>query len=125
MAVELLLVLEKKEGRSYQRIPLSGAHFKTYLTGLPMPLAHVVRKLSDESLIDYLVRNGFAWIRDADKPFDLLEERHFVLLRQWVSETLQELKPLVPAIRYLFYLPAGEGFHSTAIRPAAFSNATP
>ena len=125
MAVELLLVLEKKEGRSYQRIPLSGAHFKTYLTGLPMPLAHVVRKLSDESLIDYLVRNGFAWIRDADKPFDLLDERHFVLLRQWISEVLQELKPLAPAIRYLFYLPAGEGFHSTAIRPAAFSNATP
>jgi hypothetical protein len=89
MAVELLLVLEKKEGRSYQRIPLSGAHFKTYLTGLPLPLALVVRKLSDESLIEHLVQHGFAWIRDADKPFDLLEERHFVLLRQWVSETLQ------------------------------------
>jgi len=125
MAVELLLVLEKKEGRSYQRIPLSGAHFTTYLTGLPLPLAQVVRKLSDEYLIDYLVKNGFAWIRDADKPFELLEERHFVLLRQWVSGVLQELKPLVPAIRYLFYLPMGEGFHSTAIRPAALSTATP
>ncbi len=125
MALELLLVMEKKEGRSYQRIPLSGAHFKTYLTGLPNPLAQVVRKLSDDYLIDHLVKNGFAWIRDADKPFELLEERHFVLLRQWVSEVLQELKPLVPAVRYLFYLPMGAAFHSTAIRPAALSAATP
>ena len=125
MAIELLLVLEKKEGRSYQRIPLSGAHYKNYLQGLPAALAQVARKLSDEALIEHLTRNGYGWLRDADKPFEQLDERHFVLLRQWMSDVLQELKPLAPAIRYLFYLPVGEGFHSTAIRPAAISSASP
>ena len=41
LAVELLLVMEKKEGRSYQRIPLTGALYKTYLPSLPAPLAAV------------------------------------------------------------------------------------
>ena len=122
--MELLLVMEKKEGRSYQRIPLSGNH-KAYLQGLPVPLAQVVRKLSDEALIEHLVRNGFAWMRDADKPFELMDERHYVLLRAWISEVLQELKPLVPVVKYLFYLPFGESFHSTAIRPASLSTASP
>ena len=122
--MELLLVMEKKEGRSYQRIPLAGSH-KAYLEGLPLPLAQVVRKLADEALVEHLVRNGFAWIRDADKPFELLDERHYVLLRQWTSEVLQELKPLAPALKYLFYLPFGEAFHSTAIRPASLSTASP
>ena len=124
MAVELLLVMEKKEGRSYQRIPLGGNH-KPYLDGLPVPLAQVVRKLSDEALVEHLVRNGFAWIRDADKPMEVLDERHYVLLRQWMSEVLQELKPLAPALKYLYYLPSGEAFHSTAIRPASLSAASP
>ena len=118
------MVMEKKEGRSYQRIPLAGSH-KAYLEGLPLPLAQVVRKLADEALVEHLVRNGFAWIRDADKPFELLDERHYVLLRQWTSEVLQELKPLAPALKYLFYLPFGEAFHSTAIRPASLSTASP
>ena len=122
--MELLLVMEKKEGRSYQRIPLAGNH-KAYLEGLPLPLAQVIRKLSDEALLEHLVRNGFAWLRDADKPFELLDERHYVLLRTWVSEVLQELKPLVPVVKYLFYLPIGESFHSTAIRPASLSAASP
>jgi superfamily II DNA or RNA helicase len=124
VAVELLLVMEKKEGRSYQRIPLAGNH-KPYLEGLPIPLAQVVRKLSDEALVEHLVRNGFAWIRDADKPFEVLDERHYVLLRGWMSEVLQELKPLAPALKYLFYLPGGEAFHSTTIRPASLSTASP
>lgn len=122
--MELLLVMEKKEGRSYQRIPLSGNH-KPYLEGLPLPLAHVIQKLSDEALLEHLVRNGFAWLRDAGKAFELLDERHYVLLRQWVSAVLQELKPLVPVVKYLFYLPIGESFHSTAIRPASISAASP
>ncbi len=122
--MELLLVMEKKEGRSYQRIPLSGNH-KPYLEGLPLPLAHVIQKLSDEALLEHLVRNGFAWLRDAGKAFELLDERHYVLLRQWVSVVLQELKPLVPVVKYLFYLPIGESFHSTAIRPASISAASP
>ena len=124
LAVELLLVLEKKEGRSYQRIPLAGNH-KAYLQALPLPLDQVVRKLADDALIEHLVRNGFAWIRDADKPFELLDERHYVLLRQYTGKILQELKPLTPAVKYLFYLPPGESFHSTAIRPASLSPATP
>lgn len=122
--MELLLVMEKKEGRSYQRIPLSGNH-KPYLQGLPLPLGQVIQKLSDEALVEHLVRNGFAWLRDADKAFELLDERHYVVLRQWVSAVLQELKPLVPVVKYLFYLPAGEAFHSTAIRPASLSAASP
>ena len=106
LAVELLLVMEKKEGRSYQRIPLAGSH-KAYLEGLPVPLAQVVRKLADEALVEHLVRNGFAWIRDADKPFELLDERHYVLLRQWISEVLQELKPLAPPSLVTLWCGAG------------------
>ena len=125
LAVELLLVIEKKEGRSYQRIPLTGALYKTYLPALPPPLAAVIRKLSDEALLEHLVRNGFAWLRDTDKPFELLDERHYTLLRQWMGETLQELKPLTPAIPLLFYLPPGESFMSANIKPASISVATP
>jgi superfamily II DNA or RNA helicase len=125
LAIELLLVMDKKEGRSFQRIPLSGHHYKSYLQGLPAPVGAVLRQLTDEALIGCLVRGGFGWLQDADKPFELLDERHYVLLRQWTSGVLQELKPLAPAIRHLFYLPPGEAFYSASIKPAAISAATP
>ena len=125
LAVELLLVMEKKEGRSFQRIPLSGHHYKSYLQHLPAPVGAVLRQLTDEALIGCLVRGGYGWLQDADKPFELLDERHYVLLRQWTSGVLQELKPLAPAIRYLFYLPPGEVFYSASVKPAAISAATP
>ncbi|HEY6899001.1 MAG TPA: hypothetical protein VI233_00100, partial [Puia sp.] len=112
MAVELLQVLEKKEGRSYQRIPLTGSLYRTYLPGLPPPVAAVIRRMSDEALIECLVKGGFGWLRDADKPFEHLDERHFALLRPWMAAALQELKPLVPAIPLLFYLSPGEAFMS-------------
>src|SRR5579871_4030629 len=77
MALELLLVMEKKEGKSYQRIPLTGSHYKAYLQGLPAPVAAVVRRAADESLLELLVRSGFGWLRDADKPFENLDDRHY------------------------------------------------
>lgn len=125
LALELLLVMEKKEGRSYQRIPLSGSHYKGYLQGLPAPLGAVIRRAADEALVERLVRGGFAWLRDADKPFELLDERHYPLLREWMSDVLQELKPLAPVVRHLFYLPPGEAYHSSVIRPASISAASP
>ncbi|GGB15596.1 hypothetical protein GCM10011511_44260 [Puia dinghuensis] len=125
LALELLLVMEKKEGRSYQRIPLTGGHYKAYLQGLPAPVAAVVRRAADEALIEQLVRSGFGWLRDTEKPFELLDDRHYTLLRQWMADVLQALKPLAPAMKYFFYLPPGEAYHSTAIRPASLSTATP
>jgi superfamily II DNA or RNA helicase len=125
LAIELVLVMDKKEGRSFQRIPLSGHHYKTYLDGLPPTVGAVLRRLTDEALVACLVRGGFAWLQDADKPFELLDERHFVVMRQWIAGALQELKPLVPAIRSLFYLPAGKAFLSAGIKPAVISSATP
>ncbi|HEV9036540.1 MAG TPA: DEAD/DEAH box helicase [Puia sp.] len=125
LAVELLLVIEKKEGRSYQRIPLAGGHYKAYLQGFAPPLAAVIRRLSDEALLDHLVQNGFGWLRDADKPFDRLDERHYLLLRQWTSAALAELKPLAPSVRHLGYLAPAAAFVSPNIRPAAISAATP
>ena len=125
LAVEILLVMEKKDGRSYQRIPLSGHHYKAYLQAMPSALAAVVRQLTDEALIGCLVRGGYGWLQDSDRPFERLDERHFGLLREWVGQVLQELKPLAPAIRHLYYLPAGEAFFSYSVRPAAISAATP
>jgi SNF2 family DNA or RNA helicase len=125
MAVELLLVMDKKEGRSYQRIPLTGALYATYLPAMPPPVAAVLRKLADSSLIECLVRGGYGWLRDVDKPFDNLDERHYVLLRQWVGEALQELKPLTPAIPLLFYIPPGQSFLHANVKPASISVATP
>ena len=125
LAVELLLVMEKKDGRSYQRIPLAGHHYKAYLQALPPALAAVLRQLTDEALIGCLVRGGYAWLQDAERPFERLDERHYGLLREWVGEVLQEMKPLAPAIRHLYYLPAGEAFFSYSVRPAAISAATP
>lgn len=125
LGVEILLVMDKKDGRSYQRIPLSGQHYKTYLQAFQPAAAEVLRQLTDEALIGCLARGGYAWLRDVDKPFDRLDERHYWLLREWVGRQLQELKPLAPAIRHLYYLPAGEAFFSYSVRPAAISLATP
>ena len=125
MAVEILLVMEKGDSRSFQRIPLSGHHYKTYLAALPAPVAGVLRQLTDEALLGCLVRGGYAWLQDADRPFERLDERHFGLLREWVSKVLQDLRPLAPAIRQLYYLPAGEAFFAYSVRPAAISAATP
>ncbi len=125
MAVEILLVMEKKDGRSYQRIPLSGHHYKAYLQAFPPALAAVLRQLTDEALIGCLVRGGYAWLQDAERPFERLDERHFGLLREWVSGVLQDLRPPAPAIRHLYYLPAGEAFLPYSVRPAAISVATP
>jgi len=125
LAVEILLVTEKKDGRSYQRIPLAGHHYKAYLQAMPPALAAVLRQLTDEALISCLVRGGYAWLQDAERPFERLDERHFGLLREWVGQVLQDLKPLAAAIRHLYYLPAGEAFFSYSVRPAAISAATP
>jgi superfamily II DNA or RNA helicase len=125
LAAEILLVMEKKDGRSYQRIPLSWHHYKAYLQSFPPAVATVLRQLTDEALIGCLVRGGYAWLQDAERPFERLDERHFGVLREWVSGVLQDLKPLAPAIRHLYYLPAGEAFFSYSIRPAAISVATP
>ncbi len=125
LALEVLLVVEKNGSRSYQRIPLSGHHYKTYLQAMPAALASVLRQLTDEALIGCLARGGYAWLRDAERPFERLDERHLGLLREWIGQVLQELKPLAPAIRHLYYLPAGEAFVSYSVRPAAISAATP
>jgi hypothetical protein len=125
LAVEILLVMEKKGGRSYQRIPLAGHHYKAYLPSFTPEVAAVLRQLTDEALIGCLVRGGYAWLQDAERPFERLDERHFGLLREWVSRVLQDLKPLAPAIRHLYYLPAGEAFFSHTVRPAAISVVTP
>ncbi len=124
LAVEILLVTEKRDGRSYQRIPLAGHHYKAYLQAMPPALAAVLRQLTDEALIGCLVRSGYAWLQDAERPFERLDERHYGLLREWVSQVLQDLRPLAPAIRHLYYLPAGEAFFSYSVRPAAISAAT-
>src|SRR5580658_9940429 len=110
LAIEILLVTEKKDGRSYQ--------------AMPPALAAVLRQLTDEALIGCLVRGGYAWLQDAERPFERLDERHYGLLREWVSQVLQDLKLLAPAIRHLYYLPAGEAFFSYSVRPAAISAAT-
>jgi non-specific serine/threonine protein kinase len=125
LAVELLMVMDKKEGRTFQRIPLAGTNYLSYLNGLPPAVAAVIKKLRDDALVDHLVRNGFAWLKDADKPFDHLDQRHLPLLNDYVGGVLQELKPLAPAIERLFYLPEGTPFFNHSVRPAAISTFTP
>ncbi|HVW59346.1 MAG TPA: DEAD/DEAH box helicase [Puia sp.] len=125
LAVELLMVMEKKEGRTFQRIPLAGTNYISYLNGLSPAVSAVIKKLRDDALVDHLVRNGFAWLRDADKPFEHLDDRHFPLLHEYISGILQELKPLTPAIERLFYLPEGVAFANHSVRPAAISTFTP
>lgn len=125
LSVELLMIMEKKEGRTFQRITLSGTNFLSYLSGLPPAVAAVLKRLRDDALVDHLVRSGFAWLKDADKPFEYLDERHLPLLNDYVGGILQELKPLAPAIERLFYLPEGVTFANHSVRPAAISSFTP
>jgi superfamily II DNA or RNA helicase len=125
LAVELLMIMEKKEGKSFQRIPLSGTNFLAYLNGLPAAVAGVIRRLRDDALVDHLVRSGFAWLKDADKPFEHVDERHFPLLVDYVGAVLQELKPLAPAIERLYYLPEGVSFANHTVRHASISSFTP
>src|ERR1700733_11453374 len=80
LAVELLMVMEKKEGKTFQRIPLAGNNYIAYLNGLSPAVAAVIKKLRDDALVEHLVRNGFGWLRDAEKPFEHLDDRHFPLL---------------------------------------------
>ena len=124
LSIELLIIIDKKEGKSFQRIPLAGNRYLPYLAGISAPIGAFLKKMTDEALVDHLVRNGFAWLKDAEKPFDHLDDRHFPLLSQWTSEVLQELRPLAPAVS-LFYLPAGEPFVNMNVRPAAISSFTP
>jgi superfamily II DNA or RNA helicase len=124
LSLELLIIIDKKEGRSFQRIPLAGNKYLPYLADISAPIVAFLTKMTDEALVDQLVRNGFAWLKDAEKPFDHLDDRHYPLLSQWTGEVLQELRPLAPAIS-LFYLPAGEPFVNMNVRPAAISSFTP
>ncbi|HZE86135.1 MAG TPA: hypothetical protein VE035_17570, partial [Puia sp.] len=125
LSIELLMVLDRKEGRSYQRIPLSGNAYLPYLSGLPLPVAAVLKKLTDEALVAHLVKNGFAWLRDADKPFEYMDSRHYAVLGDLIAGILQEFRPLAPAVKYLFHLPPGEPFMNRNIRPASVSSFTP
>jgi len=125
LAIELLMVMGKKDGKTFQRIPLAGTNYMAYLSGLPPAIAAVIKKLRDDALVDHLVRNGFGWLRDAEKPFEHLDERHFPLLNEYVGGVLQELKPLAPAIERLYYLPAGVAFANHSVRPATISAFVP
>ncbi|HEY4207698.1 MAG TPA: DEAD/DEAH box helicase [Puia sp.] len=125
LAVELLMIMEKKEGRTFQRITLTGTNFLAYLNGLPAALAGVIRRLRDDALVDHLVRSGFAWLKDAEKPFEHVDERHLPLLVDYVGAVLQELKPLAPAIDRLYYLPESVVFANHTVRPAAISTYSP
>src|SRR6187399_3303752 len=75
VTIELLMIMERKEGKAFQRIPLAGTNYIAYLNGLPPAVAAVIKKLRDDALVDHLVRNGFGWLRDAEKPFEHLDER--------------------------------------------------
>jgi superfamily II DNA or RNA helicase len=125
LAIELLMIMEKKEGRTFQRITLTGTNFVAYLNGLPAPVASLIRRLRDDALVEHLVRNGFAWLRDAEKPFEHMDERHLPLLIDYVGAILQELKPLAPAIERLYYLPEGVAFANHTVRPASISTFSP
>ena len=125
LALELLIVIDKKEGKSFQRIPLAANRHLPYMAGIAGPIVAFLKKMTDEALVEQLVKNGFAWLRDAEKPFDHLDGRHYPLLGQWMSDRLQELKPLAPAIPHLYYLPAGESFVNKNVLPAAISSFTP
>ncbi|HWK03966.1 MAG TPA: DEAD/DEAH box helicase [Puia sp.] len=125
LSLELLIVIDKKEGKTFQRIPLAGNKHLPYMAGVAAPIVAFLKKMTDEALVDQLVKNGFAWLRDAEKPFDHLDDRHYPLLWQWISDRLQEFKPLAPAIPHLYYLPAGESFANKNVRPAAISSFTP
>lgn len=124
LSIELLIIIDKKEGKSFQRIPLAGNKYLPYLAGIPAAIVAFLKKMTDEAMIDHLVKNGYAWLRDAERPFDHMDDRHYPLLSVWTSEVLQELKPLAPAVS-LFYLPAGEPFVNMNVRPAAISSFTP
>ena len=125
LTIELLMVMHKKDGRQFQRIPMTGNKYLPYLAGLPAAVGNVLKKMSDDALIEQLVRAGFGWLRDADKPFDHLDARHHAILRPYMSALLQELKPLAKSISYLYFLPRNEPFTNMNIRPAAFSAFTP
>src|SRR5882757_7981314 len=92
LSIELLIIIDKKEGKSFQRIPLAGNRYLPYLAGISAPIVAFLKKMTDEALVDHLVRNGFAWLRDAEKPFDYLDDRHYPLLSQWTGEVIQELR---------------------------------
>ena len=124
-SIEVLMVMDKKEGRTFQRIPLSGNRHLPYITGLPAAVAALLKKITDEALVEHLAKCGFGWVRDADKPFDLLDERHYAVLGNRMGEVLQELKPLAPAVKYLFHLPEGEPFLHKNVKPAAISAFVP
>lgn len=125
LSIELLIVIDKKEGKTFQRIPLAGNKHLPYMVGIAAPIVSFLKKMTDESLVDHLAKKGFAWLRDAEKPFDHLDDRHYPFVHEWMSERLQELKPLAPAIPHLYYLPAGEPFVNRNVRPASISSFTP
>ena len=125
LSLDPILVIAQKDKRSFQRIPASGNLHLSYLSGLPPGLAGILRKLTDEALVAHLIKRGFAWLQDADKPFEHLDERHYSLLEEWTGGVLEELKPLMPLVRHLYYLRKGENFSPLNVRPVAISAFTP
>ena len=120
--IELLMVMvDKKQNRSFKKMPLDNAAQTTHLPGMPEGMLSALKKVTREAMIAHLVKNGYAYLKNSPTPLYQLNEGQIHLLNELRYEVLQELKYFSPVFKHLYHLPKGEIFGGYSLKPASLS----
>ncbi len=123
--IEPLLVSDRKGRKSFKRMALHNDESLSNLFGLPEQIVSILKKITDQALLDILFPSGNHYVNHAGNPFALLQEKQYSIIRNRFYDTFLELKPYMPAVKNLFHLPEGQKFINTNIQPASISEFTP
>lgn len=121
VTIEPLMVFDKQQGRSVKRIPFENEQHLSLLFGLPEGMVMALKKITLESLRDYLVKQGYVYLRDTPNPLGHLNDAQVSLLNDLRYEVLQELKAFTAVYKNIYHLLKGEKFGNNTVKPASLS----
>lgn len=119
--IELLMVLDKKQTRSFKKMPFDNVAHTTHLPGMPHGMLSALKKITREAMIAHLVKSGYAYLKNSPTPLYQLNAGQIELLNNLRYEVLQELKYFSPVFKNTYHLPKGEIFGPHSLKPASLS----
>lgn len=117
----LMVVVDKKQHRSFKKMPFDNAAHTAALSGMPHGMVSALRKITREAMIAHLVKSGYAYLKNSPTPLYQLNPQQIELLNNLRYEVLRELKYFSPVFRHVYHLPRGDVFGTYTLKPASIS----
>lgn len=119
--IELLMVADKKQTRSFKKMPFDNAAHTAHLFGMPDGMVSALKKITREAMIAHLVKSGYAYLKNSPTPLYQLNPEQIDLLNNLRYEVLQELKYFSPVFKNIYHLPRGDIFGTYSLKHASLS----